>query len=83
MMISVLTNRPGSITIRFEVDSPGGHSSVPPPHTSIGILAQLIVAFEDQPYGSTLVCTFLSICARPLAFCSASSLSPCNLIDSL
>ncbi|KAL1691810.1 hypothetical protein GGG16DRAFT_112730 [Schizophyllum commune] len=45
----------GSITIRFEVDSPGGHSSVPPPHTSIGILAQLIVAFEDQPYGSSLV----------------------------
>ncbi|KAL1744842.1 hypothetical protein HDZ31DRAFT_63732 [Schizophyllum fasciatum] len=44
----------GSITVRIEVDSPGGHSSVPPPHTSIGILASLIVAIEDQPYTPSL-----------------------------
>lgn len=44
----------GSITIRMEIDSPGGHSSVPPPHTSIGMLASLIVALEEQPYTASL-----------------------------
>ena len=34
------------ITVRM----PGGHSSIPPDHTSIGILSELIQAIEANPY---------------------------------
>ncbi|KIP03578.1 hypothetical protein PHLGIDRAFT_31748 [Phlebiopsis gigantea 11061_1 CR5-6] len=40
----------GSFNLRMEVSSPGGHSSVPPPHTSIGLLASLIAALEANPH---------------------------------
>uniref|UniRef100_A0A0W0GA04 Putative carboxypeptidase S n=1 Tax=Moniliophthora roreri TaxID=221103 RepID=A0A0W0GA04_MONRR len=40
----------GGLDTRVEVTSPGGHSSVPPSHTSIGILSKLLVEFEDHPY---------------------------------
>ncbi|KIK98243.1 hypothetical protein PAXRUDRAFT_824097 [Paxillus rubicundulus Ve08.2h10] len=40
----------GYLDVMVEVTSPGGHSSLPPPHTSIGILAELIVAFERNPF---------------------------------
>ncbi|KAH8116277.1 hypothetical protein DFH11DRAFT_1199323 [Phellopilus nigrolimitatus] len=33
----------------LEVLSPGGHSSVPPVHTSIGILSALLVEYETHP----------------------------------
>ncbi|KAJ7634095.1 hypothetical protein DFH06DRAFT_1100558 [Mycena polygramma] len=36
----------GYFDLKVEVFSAGGHSSVPPPHTSIGILAEIIVALE-------------------------------------
>ncbi|KAJ7150845.1 hypothetical protein C8R43DRAFT_490977 [Mycena crocata] len=36
----------GSTNVEIEVQTPGGHSSVPPSHTSIGILAALIVHLE-------------------------------------
>ncbi|KAJ6470207.1 carboxypeptidase S [Mycena vitilis] len=36
----------GSVNVNLEVQTPGGHSSVPPAHTSIGMLAALIVHFE-------------------------------------
>ncbi|KAJ7742132.1 hypothetical protein DFH07DRAFT_44200 [Mycena maculata] len=36
----------GSVDVTIEVQTPGGHSSVPPEHTSIGILAALIVHLE-------------------------------------
>ncbi|CAK5263189.1 unnamed protein product [Mycena citricolor] len=39
----------GSITVELEVKTPGGHSSVPPEHTSIGVLAALIVELENNP----------------------------------
>ncbi|KAI0825612.1 hypothetical protein BC629DRAFT_1578335 [Irpex lacteus] len=39
----------GSYNLRLEVATPGGHSSVPPPHTSIGILAALITELEANP----------------------------------
>ncbi|BGP57601.1 hypothetical protein JCM8202v2_005245 [Rhodotorula sphaerocarpa] len=38
----------GAVSLRLEVASPGGHSSLPPKHNSIGILAKLISALEDQ-----------------------------------
>ncbi|KAF8337821.1 hypothetical protein F5887DRAFT_983768 [Amanita rubescens] len=36
--------------VKIEVASPGGHSSVPPPHTSIGILSSLLVHYENKPF---------------------------------
>ncbi|KAF8609703.1 carboxypeptidase S [Ceratobasidium sp. AG-I] len=40
----------GYLDVRVEVATPGGHSSVPPEHTSIGILASLLVEIEKTPY---------------------------------
>ncbi|TBU30672.1 carboxypeptidase S [Dichomitus squalens] len=45
----------GYIDIRLEVSTPGGHSSRPPPHTGIGILAALLVALEAHPHDAALV----------------------------
>ncbi|KAF8660451.1 hypothetical protein AX16_001631 [Volvariella volvacea WC 439] len=39
----------GFINLQIRVDTEGGHSSVPPPHTSIGILAKITSAIEDSP----------------------------------
>ncbi|THH01774.1 hypothetical protein EW145_g6858 [Phellinidium pouzarii] len=39
----------GYLDTRVEVTSAGGHSSIPPPHTSIGILASLLVEYEAKP----------------------------------
>ncbi|KAG9119675.1 hypothetical protein FRC07_005184, partial [Ceratobasidium sp. 392] len=44
----------GYIDVRVEVATPGGHSSVPPEHTSIGILASLLVEIESTPYDPEL-----------------------------
>ncbi|KAI0793902.1 carboxypeptidase S [Fomes fomentarius] len=44
----------GYLDVRVEVTSPGGHSSVPPLHTTIGILAQLLVHYEEHPYETRL-----------------------------
>ncbi|TBU60979.1 carboxypeptidase S [Dichomitus squalens] len=44
----------GYIDVRVEVTSPGGHSSVPPQHTTIGILSQLLVHYEENPYEAKL-----------------------------
>ncbi|KAI0741917.1 carboxypeptidase S [Daedaleopsis nitida] len=44
----------GYIDVRVEVTSPGGHSSVPPTHTTIGILSQLLVHYESKPYEPVL-----------------------------
>ncbi|CAA7267427.1 unnamed protein product [Cyclocybe aegerita] len=40
----------GFINVLVEVTAPGGHSSVPPAHTSIGILSALLVHYEQHPY---------------------------------
>ncbi|KAK7032737.1 carboxypeptidase S [Favolaschia claudopus] len=40
----------GYLDVVVEVTSPGGHSSIPPPHTTIGILAALLVEYEANPY---------------------------------
>ncbi|CAE7147068.1 unnamed protein product [Rhizoctonia solani] len=44
----------GYMDVTIEVRTPGGHSSVPPAHTSIGILSKIIADFEDNPYPVTL-----------------------------
>ncbi|KAJ3507479.1 hypothetical protein NLJ89_g6283 [Agrocybe chaxingu] len=38
----------GYLDVEVEVTSPGGHSSIPPAHTSIGILSALLAHFEQQ-----------------------------------
>ncbi|KIK62590.1 hypothetical protein GYMLUDRAFT_164647 [Collybiopsis luxurians FD-317 M1] len=40
----------GYIDVKVDVTSPGGHSSVPPAHTTIGYLASLIAEYEKNPY---------------------------------
>ncbi|PWN49259.1 carboxypeptidase S [Violaceomyces palustris] len=40
----------GYLDARITVRTPGGHSSMPRPHTSIGYLAKLITAIETNPY---------------------------------
>lgn len=40
----------GYVDVEVAVRTRGGHSSVPPPHTGIGILAEAIAAVEDHPY---------------------------------
>ncbi|KDR84553.1 hypothetical protein GALMADRAFT_262764 [Galerina marginata CBS 339.88] len=39
----------GYLNAIIEVDMLGGHSSIPPPHTSIGILSKIVTAIEDSP----------------------------------
>ena len=40
----------GYFDVRITVETSGGHSSVPPDHTGIGILSQIISAVEAEPY---------------------------------
>ncbi|CAG8128586.1 unnamed protein product [Penicillium salamii] len=40
----------GHINLFFELHAKGGHSSVPLPHTSIGIISEIVVALENNPY---------------------------------
>ncbi|ETS60733.1 hypothetical protein PaG_04637 [Moesziomyces aphidis] len=44
----------GYLDVRVTVHTPGGHSSAPRKHTSIGMLAQLITAIESDPYEPVL-----------------------------
>lgn len=45
-----VTSEKGYLDAEITVFTPGGHSSVPPDHTSIGILGELIVDLEKDPY---------------------------------
>ncbi|KAL3417219.1 peptidase family M20/M25/M40 [Phlyctema vagabunda] len=40
--------------IKITVETEGGHSSVPPDHTGIGILSRIVAAIEDSPYKPSL-----------------------------
>lgn len=40
----------GAINFEITLNTPGGHSSVPPDHTNIGIVAQLVNEIEDTPF---------------------------------
>ncbi|GJE91057.1 carboxypeptidase S [Phanerochaete sordida] len=40
----------GYFDLRIEVSAPGGHSSVPPRHTAIGVLASILTEIEAHPY---------------------------------
>lgn len=40
----------GYIDINIVVRMPGGHSSIPPPHTGIGVMSELVTLIEANPY---------------------------------
>ncbi|KAI0761831.1 carboxypeptidase S [Trametes elegans] len=44
----------GKFDVRFEIEAPGGHSSVPPEHTTIGLIAAMIKQLEDNPHAPHL-----------------------------
>lgn len=44
----------GYLDIYIELFVPGGHSSIPPDHTSIGIVGELTTLIESNPYPSVL-----------------------------
>ncbi|KAL4964911.1 M20 family metallopeptidase [Aspergillus stella-maris] len=45
----------GIINIFFELHAKGGHSSVPLPHTGIGIISEIVAALEANPYEPVIV----------------------------
>ncbi|KZO96609.1 carboxypeptidase S [Calocera viscosa TUFC12733] len=47
----------GYVDVRVEVTTPGGHSSVPEPHTGIGYLSALITTLESTPNPTLLTRT--------------------------
>ncbi|EAQ88483.1 hypothetical protein CHGG_05102 [Chaetomium globosum CBS 148.51] len=49
------TAEKGYTDVSITVRTPGGHSSVPSDHTSIGILSQLITEIESEQYRTRLV----------------------------
>lgn len=44
----------GSAQVRLKVAGAGGHSSMPPPHTAIGVLSAVIKHLEDHPFPQEL-----------------------------
>lgn len=44
----------GYFDAKLVIEVKGGHSSRPPAHSGIGIMAELIVALEGHPYTSVL-----------------------------
>ncbi|RDW67020.1 hypothetical protein BP5796_09769 [Coleophoma crateriformis] len=44
----------GYMDIKITVETEGGHSSVPPDNTGIGILSRIVAAIEDAPYSPDL-----------------------------
>lgn len=48
------TGEKGYIDIEIELAAEGGHSSIPPDHTTIGIISELGYAIEQDPYDPVL-----------------------------
>lgn len=44
----------GYLDVKLVVGTPGGHSSVPPDHTGIGMMAEIIKSIEDHPFEPTV-----------------------------
>ncbi|KAK7747428.1 hypothetical protein SLS53_001683 [Cytospora paraplurivora] len=45
----------GHVNTYFELHVQGGHSSIPFPHTGIGIISEIVVALESHPYEPRLI----------------------------
>lgn len=48
------TGEKGPLDVKLTLDSAGGHSSTPPPHTPVGELAKAVARVEDHPFPFTL-----------------------------
>ncbi|KAG0709231.1 hypothetical protein DFH29DRAFT_887125 [Suillus ampliporus] len=48
------TSEKGYLDVKITLSTLGGHSSVPPSHTSIGLLSRFITAVEDNPHQVSL-----------------------------
>lgn len=48
------TGEKGYVDVEISLTTPGGHSSVPPDHTSIGILSELAYVIEQEQYEPVL-----------------------------
>ena len=48
------TGEKGPLDVKLTLDSAGGHSSTPPPHTPVGLLAQAVTRIENHPFPFTL-----------------------------
>ena len=44
----------GYLSLEFLVEAEGGHSSMPPPHTAVGILGAAIAKLENSPFPGSL-----------------------------
>lgn len=44
----------GNLAITVELTTPGGHASLPPDHTNIGIMAKLVDLIEETPFEPVL-----------------------------
>ncbi|RLP64631.1 hypothetical protein L150_03385 [Candida albicans Ca529L] len=53
-LILPATGEKGHLNSVIDLFTPGGHSSVPPKHTSIGIMSQLITEIEDKEFSPIL-----------------------------
>lgn len=53
-MVLAGTGEKGYLDVQVTVNTPGGHSSMPPPHTGIGIAAQIVAEIEATPGHSEL-----------------------------
>ncbi|CAM1511815.1 Fc.00g093280.m01.CDS01 [Cosmosporella sp. VM-42] len=45
----------GALDVWFDLDVAGGHSSIPFPHTGIGIMSEIVTALESHPYDPQLI----------------------------
>lgn len=48
------TGEKGYVDLKVSLTTPGGHSSVPPDHTLIGIMGELAALIENQPFAPIL-----------------------------
>lgn len=48
------TGEKGPMDVRLTLKTSGGHSSTPPPHSPVGILAQAVSRIENHPFPFTL-----------------------------
>lgn len=61
----------GSVSLRLTVDAEGGHSSTPPRHSAVGILAAAVARLEESPFPASIDGTtrrFLESLAPELPF---------------
>lgn len=51
---SIATGEKGYVDNVIKLKTPGGHSSIPPKHTSIGIISKLVLMVEDHPFSASI-----------------------------